>query len=95
MQLTATSPSVHVWWQTNSYSVIAASSRGPPSEPHTDCPAGVLNTDNMSIVGATLDYGPYGFMDRQVQCSLFACLDSTLILYSRLDRTSREPIAQH
>ncbi|CAH2278204.1 Hypothetical predicted protein [Pelobates cultripes] len=25
---------------------------------------GVLNTDNMSIVGITIDYGPYGFMDR-------------------------------
>jgi len=25
--------------------------------------AGVLNTDNMSILGLTLDYGPYGFMD--------------------------------
>ncbi|MEP7153231.1 MAG: protein adenylyltransferase SelO [Nitrospira sp.] len=24
---------------------------------------GVLNTDNMSILGFTLDYGPYGFMD--------------------------------
>src|SRR5204862_122022 len=24
---------------------------------------GVMNTDNMSIVGATLDYGPYGFME--------------------------------
>ncbi|KAG8182258.1 hypothetical protein JTE90_024191 [Oedothorax gibbosus] len=24
---------------------------------------GVLNTDNMSIVGLTLDYGPYGFLD--------------------------------
>jgi uncharacterized protein YdiU (UPF0061 family) len=24
---------------------------------------GVLNTDNMSIVGLTLDYGPFGFMD--------------------------------
>lgn len=24
---------------------------------------GVMNTDNMSIVGLTLDYGPYGFMD--------------------------------
>lgn len=23
----------------------------------------VLNTDNMSIVGLTIDYGPYGFMD--------------------------------
>ena len=25
---------------------------------------GVLNTDNMSIVGVTIDYGPYGFMDK-------------------------------
>jgi serine/tyrosine/threonine adenylyltransferase len=25
---------------------------------------GVLNTDNMSIVGVTIDYGPYGFIDR-------------------------------
>jgi len=27
---------------------------------------GVLNTDNMSIVGLTIDYGPFGFMDRSV-----------------------------
>ncbi|KDD74562.1 YdiU/UPF0061 hypothetical protein [Helicosporidium sp. ATCC 50920] len=25
---------------------------------------GVLNTDNMSIVGETIDYGPYGFLER-------------------------------
>ena len=25
---------------------------------------GVMNTDNMSILGDTLDFGPYGFMDR-------------------------------
>ena len=24
----------------------------------------MLNTDNMSIVGVTIDYGPFGFMDR-------------------------------
>ena len=24
----------------------------------------VLNTDNMSIIGVTIDYGPFGFMDR-------------------------------
>ena len=24
---------------------------------------GVLNTDNMSLGGLTLDYGPYGFID--------------------------------
>lgn len=27
---------------------------------------GVLNTDNMSIVGLTIDYGPFGFMDRYI-----------------------------
>ena len=30
--------------------------------------AGVLNTDNMSILGLTIDYGPYGFMDRYIFC---------------------------
>ena len=25
---------------------------------------GVLNTDNMSIIGLTIDYGPFGFMER-------------------------------
>ncbi|PUV60288.1 hypothetical protein CDT92_21940, partial [Cronobacter sakazakii] len=24
---------------------------------------GVMNTDNMSILGLTTDYGPYGFLD--------------------------------
>ncbi len=27
---------------------------------------GVLNTDNMSILGLTIDYGPYGFLDKCV-----------------------------
>lgn len=27
---------------------------------------GVMNTDNMSIVGLTIDYGPYGFMDAYI-----------------------------
>ena len=25
---------------------------------------GVLNTDNMSVAGITIDYGPFGFIDR-------------------------------
>lgn len=25
---------------------------------------GVMNTDNMSISGLTIDYGPYGWLDR-------------------------------
>jgi uncharacterized protein YdiU (UPF0061 family) len=24
---------------------------------------GVMNTDNMSILGLTIDYGPFGFLD--------------------------------
>jgi len=28
------------------------------------CYCRVLNTDNMSILGLTIDYGPYGFMDQ-------------------------------
>lgn len=38
---------------------------------------GVLNTDNMSIVGLTIDYGPFGFMDRfdpQHVCTLSTSL---------------------
>lgn len=27
---------------------------------------GVLNTDNMSILGFTVDYGPFGFIDRYI-----------------------------
>ena len=33
--------------------------------------AGVLNTDNMSILGLTIDYGPYAFMDRSASAHQF------------------------
>lgn len=36
---------------------------------------GVLNTDNMSIVGLTIDYGPFGFLDR------FVCLQHVQTIY--------------
>lgn len=32
---------------------------------------GVMNSDNMSIAGLTLDYGPYGFLDRYVPDQVF------------------------
>lgn len=35
------------------------------------CFDSVLNTDNMSIVGVTIDYGPFGFMDAFDPC--FIC----------------------
>ena len=28
---------------------------------------GVMNTDNMSILGITLDYGPFGFIDDTIR----------------------------
>lgn len=35
---------------------------------------GVLNTDNMSIVGLTIDYGPFGFMDRSAWHNYLKCV---------------------
>jgi uncharacterized protein YdiU (UPF0061 family) len=31
----------------------------------------VLNTDNMSILGLTIDYGPFGFLERFDQDFIF------------------------
>ncbi len=43
--------------------------------------AGVLNTDNMSILGLTIDYGPYGFMDRYLSMPLLCrCAKSISVL---------------
>ena len=39
---------------------------------------GVLNTDNMSIVGDTIDYGPYGFLERYGEVKF--CRNCCLIL---------------
>lgn len=39
---------------------------------------GVLNTDNISILGITIDYGPYAFMDIFDEghiCSAFRSVD--------------------
>lgn len=45
---------------------------------------GVLNTDNMSILGLTLDYGPYGFMDRCVYDSITLLVGLYLCLTFKL-----------
>lgn len=44
---------------------------------------GVLNTDNMSIVGLTIDYGPFGFMDRSVWCRFEMCVCVCFVEQSR------------
>jgi serine/tyrosine/threonine adenylyltransferase len=36
---------------------------------------GVMNTDNMSIVGETIDYGPFAFMDRYHPATVFSSID--------------------
>ena len=28
---------------------------------------GVLNTDNMNVIGSTIDYGPFGFVENKLQ----------------------------
>eukprot|EP01080_Neovahlkampfia_damariscottae_P011219 gene11219-4041_t len=36
---------------------------------------GVMNTDNMSILGLTFDYGPFGFLDDYNEDQVFNCSD--------------------
>lgn len=36
---------------------------------------GVMNTDNMTISGETIDYGPCAFMDRYVPSTVFSSID--------------------
>lgn len=51
---------------------------------------GVLNTDNMSILGLTLDYGPYGFMDRSDTISVIDPVVVLLVLYGSLVLQQKE-----
>ncbi|MDO5755603.1 MAG: protein adenylyltransferase SelO family protein [Tissierellia bacterium] len=37
---------------------------------------GVMNTDNMSIVGETIDYGPCAYMERYVPSQVFSSIDT-------------------
>ena len=37
---------------------------------------GVMNTDNMSILGLTFDYGPFGFLDEYDENMVFNCSDN-------------------
>ena len=37
---------------------------------------GVMNTDNMSIAGETIDYGPCAFMDSYDPATVFSSIDS-------------------
>ena len=51
---------------------------------------GVMNTDNMSVAGETIDYGPCAFMDAYDPATVFSSIDS----YGRYAYANQPPIAQ-
>jgi uncharacterized protein YdiU (UPF0061 family) len=51
---------------------------------------GVMNTDNMAISGATIDYGPCAFMDRYDPATVFSSIDT----YGRYAYANQPKIAQ-
>ena len=51
---------------------------------------GVMNTDNMSIIGETIDYGPCAYMDRYHAETVFSSIDSQ----GRYAYANQPPIAQ-
>jgi uncharacterized protein YdiU (UPF0061 family) len=51
---------------------------------------GVMNTDNMSLAGETIDYGPCAFMDRYDPATVFSSIDE----HGRYAYGNQPPIAQ-
>ncbi len=51
---------------------------------------GVMNTDNMSIAGETIDYGPCAFMDSYHPATVYSSIDQT----GRYAYANQPPIAQ-
>ena len=51
---------------------------------------GVMNTDNMSIVGETIDYGPCAFMDNYHPATVYSYIDK----YGRYAFANQPAIAQ-
>lgn len=51
---------------------------------------GVMNTDNMSVSGETIDYGPCAFMDAYDPATVFSSIDT----YGRYAYANQAPIAQ-
>jgi uncharacterized protein YdiU (UPF0061 family) len=51
---------------------------------------GVMNTDNMSISGETIDYGPCAFLDAYDPATVFSSIDQ----YGRYAYANQPPIAQ-
>ena len=51
---------------------------------------GVMNTDNMSVAGETIDYGPCAFLDEYDPGAVFSAIDS----YGRYAYANQPAIAQ-
>ena len=51
---------------------------------------GVMNTDNMSIAGETIDYGPCAFMDAYHPTTVFSSIDE----HGRYAYANQPPIAR-
>ena len=56
-------------------SVIAAQAELVASWMHVGFIHGVMNTDNMSVAGETIDYGPCAFMDAYHPATVFSSID--------------------
>lgn len=56
--------------------VLDAQARLVASWMHVGFIHGVMNTDNMSIAGETIDYGPCAFMDRYAPGTVFSSIDT-------------------
>jgi protein adenylyltransferase len=58
------------------HSVMKAQAKLVASWMHIGFIHGVMNTDNMSISGETIDYGPCAFMDRYAPATVFSSIDA-------------------
>lgn len=58
------------------HAVMAAQAKLVAKWMHVGFIHGVMNTDNMSISGETIDYGPCAFMDRYAPDTVFSSIDS-------------------
>jgi uncharacterized protein YdiU (UPF0061 family) len=47
---------------------------------------GVMNTDNMSIAGETIDYGPCAFMDTYDPATVFSSIDRSAVMPTVISR---------
>ena len=47
---------------------------------------GVMNTDNMSLSGETIDYGPCAFMDTYNPKTVFSSIDEMVVIHLKINQ---------